>query len=111
MGRGKKKQELPNDGNPLYEKFYDGRMNVCQYVDLHSNDDGFVPVVNEEFTFTDFAPGSYEKICVLAYRVRRGLPLFHPLDAPNNYGWTPKNYGWAPMYYGLGAEEWILKKA
>lgn len=98
MGRGKKKQELPNDGNPLYEKFYDGRMNVCQYVNLHGDDEGFVPVVNEEFTFTDFAPGSREKIRIMAYRVMRGLPVHHPQDAPNNYGWAPNNYGWAPMH-------------
>ena len=26
-------------------------------------------------------PGSEEKICVLAQRARRGLPLWHPLDA------------------------------
>lgn len=77
-----KARVFPDYGNLLDEKFPDGRMNVNQYVAKYSNDEGFIPVVNDEFTFTDAAPGSFEKVCVLAYRVRRGLPLFHPLD-PN----------------------------
>ena len=82
MGRKAKKRLdvfLEND-DLLDEKFPDGRMNVSQYVARYNNDEGFTPVVNDEFVYTDAAPGTPEKLRVLAYRVRRGLPIFHPLD-------------------------------
>lgn len=80
--KGKTKGRVfPNDGDILNEDLPDGRMNVSQYLAKFSNDENFVPVVNDEFVFTDAAPGTFEKVCVLAYRVRRGLPLFHPQDA------------------------------
>ena len=33
-----------------------------------------------EFTSTDALPGSPEKLQILAHRVRRGQPLWHPED-------------------------------
>ena len=82
MGRKAKKRLdvfLEND-DLLHEKFPDGRMNVSQYVEKYNSDEGFTPVVNDEFVYTDAEPGTPEKLRVLAYRVRRGLPIFHPLD-------------------------------
>lgn len=32
---------------------------------------------------TEAMPGSREKVAVMADRVARGLPLYHPLDAPH----------------------------
>ena len=43
-----------------------------------------------EFAATDAAPGSVDKVAILAYRVEMGLPLWHPEDRKgyegvNNY--------------------------
>jgi hypothetical protein len=34
----------------------------------------------DEFRATDALPGSHEKLEILAQRVARGLPLWHPAD-------------------------------
>jgi hypothetical protein len=36
----------------------------------------------EDYQPTEAMPGSREKVAVMAARVERGLPLWHPLDAP-----------------------------
>jgi hypothetical protein len=36
----------------------------------------------EDYEPTDAMPGSPEKVAVMADRLARGLPLYHPLDAP-----------------------------
>jgi hypothetical protein len=36
----------------------------------------------EDYAPTSAMPGSREKVAVMADRVARGLPLYHPLDAP-----------------------------
>lgn len=92
MGRGKKKiRVFPDYGSLLMIRLPDGRLNIGQYLDRYGNDEGFMPVVNDEFTYTDAEPGSFEKICVLAERVMLGLPLFHPLDAQKKYTREPRN--------------------
>lgn len=40
------------------------------------------------FKATGAAPGSDEKIAVLAFRARNGLPLHHPHDRKDYHGWT-----------------------
>jgi hypothetical protein len=37
----------------------------------------------EDYQPTDAMPGSSEKVAVMADRLERGLPLYHPLDAPH----------------------------
>lgn len=36
----------------------------------------------EDYPPTNAMPGSREKVAVMADRLARGLPLYHPLDAP-----------------------------
>lgn len=43
-------------------------------------DDDFEPTPTEEFQKTDAPVGSRDKVNILADRVRRGLPLWHPED-------------------------------
>jgi hypothetical protein len=40
------------------------------------------------FKPTSAAPGSDEKIAVLAFRAKHGLPLFHDEDRQDYNGWT-----------------------
>ena len=40
----------------------------------------FKPVIGREFVATGSAPGSQEKIDVLAHRAANGFPLFHEHD-------------------------------
>jgi hypothetical protein len=38
------------------------------------------PVKPDDYSSTEAMPGTSQKLCVLAERVRLGLPLWHPLD-------------------------------
>jgi hypothetical protein len=38
----------------------------------------------EDYEPTEAMPGSREKVEVMADRLARGLPLYHPLDAPGS---------------------------
>jgi hypothetical protein len=38
------------------------------------------PVTNEAFDSTKALPGTDEKLAILAVRVQKGLPLWHPED-------------------------------
>ena len=42
------------------------------------HDEDFIPAESDEFFATEAPAGSREKIEILAERVRRGLPLWHP---------------------------------
>jgi len=52
------------------------------------HDEDFTPAVSEEFQPTEAPAGSREKLHVLADRVRRGLPLWHPMDRNDYSGLT-----------------------
>jgi hypothetical protein len=41
-------------------------------------------VTPADYEPTDAMPGSREKVAVMADRLARGLPLYHPLDAPGS---------------------------
>lgn len=55
-------------------------MNLFQSLLKHGDDRNFKPIITSEFQPTAAPAGSPEKIQVLAYRVERGFPLWHPLD-------------------------------
>ena len=54
--------------------------NVFDAIMETGHDEDFVPVVTDEFCPTDAPAGSPAKVQVLAERVRKGLPLWHPED-------------------------------
>lgn len=54
--------------------------NLFQSLRKHGDDRHFTPVVSTDFQPTRAPAGSPEKIKVLAERVERGFPLWHPLD-------------------------------
>jgi hypothetical protein len=62
--------------------------NVFQAIQERGHDEDFVPAETEEFVPTDAPAGSRMKIEVLAERVMRGLPLWHPEDRSDYSGLT-----------------------
>lgn len=54
--------------------------NVFDAINENGDDENFVPVVTDEFYPTDAQAGTWSKVEVLAERVRKGLPLWHPED-------------------------------
>lgn len=58
--------------------------NVFDAIMENGHDEDFAPVETEEFVPTDAPAGSRAKIEILAERVRKGLPLWHPMDR-NDY--------------------------
>jgi hypothetical protein len=60
--------------------------NVFEAIQEFGNDEDFTPVETEEFVPTDAPAGSKKKLEVLAERVRKGLPLWHPLDRTDYSG-------------------------
>ncbi len=62
--------------------------NVFDAIMETGHDEDFVPVVTDEFCPTDAPAGSPAKVQVLAERVRKGLPLWHPEDRVSYSGLT-----------------------
>lgn len=62
--------------------------NVFEAILENGHDEDFVPTVTDEFEPTDAPAGSPEKIEVLARRVMRGEPLWHPDDRSDYSGLT-----------------------
>lgn len=54
--------------------------NVFEEIMATGHDEDFVPAITSEFCPTDAPAGSSAKVEVLAERVRKGLPLWHPED-------------------------------
>lgn len=52
------------------------------------HDEDFVPAASDEFTATDAPAGSRAKIDILADRIRKGMPLWHPEDRCDYSGLT-----------------------
>jgi len=62
--------------------------NVFQAILEAGHDEDFAPTVTDDFVPTDAPAGSRAKIDVLAARVRRGEPLWHPEDRTDYSGLT-----------------------
>jgi len=55
--------------------------NVFEIIELYGHDENFEPVTTSEFVPTHAPAGSREKIDILAERIQRGMPLWHPEDS------------------------------
>lgn len=55
--------------------------NVFEIIELYGHDENFEPVKTEEFVPTMAPAGSRQKIDILAERIQRGMPLWHPEDS------------------------------
>ena len=62
--------------------------NVFEAILKYGHDEDFVPCDDPEFEGTCYPAGSREKLDVLAERVRRGMPLWHPEDRQDYSGLT-----------------------
>ena len=62
--------------------------NVFDAILETGHDEDFVPVVTNDFRPTDAPAGSPAKLEVLAERIRKGLPLWHPEDRVDYAGLT-----------------------
>ena len=62
--------------------------NVFEAILECGHDEDFNPVECDEFSRTDAPAGSKAKIDMLAERVMRGLPLWHPEDRSDYSGLT-----------------------
>ncbi len=62
--------------------------NVFEAILECGHDEDFVPVASVEFVPTDAPAGSKSKLEVMAERVRRGMPLWHPDDRHDYSGLT-----------------------
>jgi hypothetical protein len=64
------------------------RRNVFEAILETGHDEDFSPATDEDFSATDAPAGSRAKIDVLAMRVMRGEPLWHPEDRSDYSGLT-----------------------
>ena len=62
--------------------------NVFEAILKYGHDEDFVPEAGEQFRPTEAPAGSAAKIEVLAQRVQRGEPLWHPDDRRDYRGLT-----------------------
>ncbi len=62
--------------------------NVFEAILESGHDEDFAPMANSEFGATDAPAGSQAKLDILADRVLRGQPLWHPQDRSDYSGLT-----------------------
>ena len=62
--------------------------NVFEAILECGHDEDFIPAEVDEFGRTDAPAGSKAKIDILAERIMRGLPLWHPEDRSDYSGLT-----------------------
>jgi hypothetical protein len=62
--------------------------NVFEAILECGHDEDFIPAESDQFRCTDAPAGSQAKIDILAERVLRGLPLWHPDDRNDYSGLT-----------------------
>ena len=62
--------------------------NVFEAILKYGHDEDFAPSPSEHFEGTNSPAGSREKLDVMADRVRRGEPLWHPDDRADYSGLT-----------------------
>lgn len=58
--------------------------NVFEIIELYGHDENFEPQCSAEFIPTCAPAGSRQKIDVLAERIQRGMPLWHPEDSTDS---------------------------
>jgi hypothetical protein len=62
--------------------------NVFEAILKYGHDEDFAPTQGDDFEATEMPAGSSEKLDVLAERIRRGEPLWHPEDRADYSGLT-----------------------
>ena len=62
--------------------------NVFEAILECGHDEDFVAIESDEFSATEAPAGSKTKLDILAQRVMRGLPLWHPEDRADYSGLT-----------------------
>ncbi len=55
--------------------------NVFEIIELYGHDENFEPQATPEFIPTSAPAGSRQKLDILAERIQRGMPLWHPEDS------------------------------
>jgi hypothetical protein len=60
--------------------------NVFEIIELYGHDENFEPQSTADFIPTTAPAGTRQKIDVLAERIERGLPLWHPEDSTETAG-------------------------
>jgi hypothetical protein len=55
--------------------------NVFEIIELYGHDENFEPQCTVDFAPTCAPAGSKQKIDILAERIQRGMPLWHPEDS------------------------------
>jgi hypothetical protein len=55
--------------------------NVFEIIELYGHDENFEPQSTAEFVPTSAPAGSRQKLDILAERIQRGMPLWHPEDS------------------------------
>jgi hypothetical protein len=58
--------------------------NVFEIIELYGHDENFEPHATTEFIPTAAPAGSRQKIDILAERIQRGMPLWHPEDSTDS---------------------------
>lgn len=58
--------------------------NVFEIIELYGHDENFEPHTTDDFSPTHAPAGSREKLEILAARIERGLPLWHPQDSTDS---------------------------
>ena len=58
--------------------------NVFEIIELYGHDENFEPHHTDDFTPTSAPAGSKQKIDILAERIQRGMPLWHPEDSTDS---------------------------
>ena len=62
--------------------------NVFEAILESGHDEDFAPMETDEFVASDAPAGSRAKLDILAERVKKGLPLWHPQDRGDYSGLT-----------------------
>jgi hypothetical protein len=62
--------------------------NVFEAIIECGHDEDFAPEVSDEFQPTDAPAGSRRKLDIMARRIEKGLPLWHPEDRADYSGLT-----------------------
>ena len=58
--------------------------NVFEIIELYGHDENYEPQCLDDFSPTSAPAGSRQKIDILAERIQRGMPLWHPEDSTDS---------------------------
>jgi hypothetical protein len=62
----------------------EGKVSARAARELYGHDENFEPQCTDDFSPTHAPSGSKQKIDVLAERIQRGMPLWHPEDSTDS---------------------------